>query len=464
MRQRAPLVKRRRLNANVTLASGAVHGYPILMRNGGPPESWKVIPLDPNPVLVHTSPDPAGVFHANPSLLALSSGRLLAAIHLHGPGLVKQAGAKGHQFRLNHLLLGKIFSSNDKGETWQFRSDFPFAFARLFRDGESVYALGHKGNLQMIRSQDGGNSWNKPESLTPEDDSGGLFVQGPGNVLAHEGFLYAAFMKTRPGAFKGWPGSRLIPVVLRARLGSNLQSAKSWSFSTPEQSFADWFPRTAYEGFGIPFFPTPSEDKPDPIGGGRFANRIGWDDAHVLPLPPPPHHWHDPSALLLVCRTGLHRSNLAAVLKIKLLPDSPPILEPLPTPSGVPWSLIPWPGGNQKFDVCYDDTNGLYWSVGNRMTDSMTLPARLPAKRLSLPADEAGGLDLHFSRNLVDWSFAGLIEQPASPALFRTGAALAIKGLDLHVVARGGDESCRKLPETNLIMSYRIPEFRALAY
>jgi hypothetical protein len=434
------------------------------MRTGLPTETWKVIPLDPQPVTILPSPDPAGVFHANPSLLALSSGRLLAALHLHGPGVTKLPGVKGHHYPLSHLLLGKIYSSNDKGATWQHRADFPFAFARLFRDGESIYALGHKGNLQIIKSQDGGNTWSKPESLTAEDETGGLFTQGPGNVLAHQGFLYAAFMKTRPTPFKGWPGSILVPVVMRAKAGTNLMAPKSWTFSTPEKTFPEWFPPASYPGFGVPFFATPSADKPDPIGGGRFASRLGWDDAHVLPLPAPPHQWHDPSSLLLVCRTGVHRSNLAAVLKIRLSPDGNPTLEPLATPSGIPLSLIPWPGGNQKFDVCFDEASGLYWTAGNRMTDTMALPARLPSKWWGLPCEEACGLQLQFSKNLVDWSFAGLIEQPASSVHFRTAAALAIKGQDMHVVARAGDDNCRKFPATNLVMSYRIPDFRSLAY
>lgn len=434
------------------------------MRNGTPPESWKVIPLDPQPVTIHASPDPAAVFHANPSLMALASGRLLATLHLHGPGVTKLPGVKGKHYPFNHLLLGKIYSSNDKGATWQHVWDFPFAFARLFRDGGTLYALGHKGNLQIIKSQDGGNTWTKPESLTAEDDAGGHYTQGPGQVLIHQGFVYAAFMKMHPAPFNGWPGSILIPVVLRAKLGSNLLSAKSWTFSGPEKTFSDWFSRPDYPGFGIPFFSTPSADHADPIGGGRFANRIGWDDAHILPMPPPPNQWHDPAGLLLVCRTGVHRSNLAAVLKINTQPDTAPVLEPLTAPSGVPLALIPWPGGNQKFDVCFDEPSGLYWMAGNRMTDTMTLPARLNARWQGLPHEESSGLQLHFSRNLVDWSFAGLLEQPPWPGPFRTACALAIKGQDLHVAARAGDETCKKISSTHLVLSYRVPDFRSLIY
>lgn len=434
------------------------------MRNGGSPDSWKVIPLDPAPCVVQASPDPDHLFHANPSLLALSSGRLLAALHYHGPGLAKQPGAKGRLYRLNHLVLGAIHSSNDKGASWQHQADFPFAFARLFRDGESVYALGHKGNLQIMRSQDGGNSWSKPDALTPEDEAGGLFVQGPGQVLAHDGFFYTAVMKTPPAAFQGWPGSRLIPVVLRARIGGNLQSAKSWSFSEPDRSFADWFPWNDYPGFGIPCFATPSEGKPDPIGGGRYASRIGWDDAHVIPPPPPPHPWHEPDTLLLVCRTGLHRANLAAVLKLRIPADGPMTLEQITAPSGTPLAFIPWPGGNQKFDVCWDGESGLYWTVSNRMTDTMVLPARLPARRWGLPADEASSLILSFSRNLVDWSLAGLLEPQNEAEPFRTGAAMAIRGNDLHVLVRAGGAGCRKLPETDQVRAYRIADFRALVY
>jgi hypothetical protein len=59
---------------------------------------------------------------------------------------------------------------------------------------------------------------------------------------------------------------------------------------------------------------------------------------------------------------------------------------------------------------------------------------------------------------------AGLLEQPPLPGPCRTACAMAVKGSDLHVICRAGDDACKKLPSTNLVMSYRVPEFRSLAY
>jgi photosystem II stability/assembly factor-like uncharacterized protein len=42
--------------------------------------------------------------------------------------------------------------------------DFPFMHARPFAAGESLYVLGHAGDLMIIRSDDGGETWSPPAS------------------------------------------------------------------------------------------------------------------------------------------------------------------------------------------------------------------------------------------------------------------------------------------------------------
>ncbi len=437
------------------------------MKEGATPDSFRGIPLDPQPVDLYRHPPEAEVFQANPALISLPSGRLVAALHLHGPGLKKCPGPKGRLYPHHHLVQTKIFSSNDRGETWQFRSDLPFGFVRLFRDGEILYALGHNGNLMAARSFDGGNTWSKPEALTPPDAYGGLFTQGPANVWFHQGFVLAAFMKTRPVPLMGWPGSVLCPVVLKGRLGANLLSPKQWLFSEPEKTLSEWFGKAEWHGLGIPFYPTPNAHGRNPIGDGRFAPCVGWDDAHILAIPDPTQEWHDPQgkSLFLICRAGVHRSNLAAILRIVLRGDDQiPLLEPLAAPSGIPIAFLPWPGGNRKFDVLYDESSRLFWTVSNRITDSLARPSAAPGLRPSLPYDETRTLALHFSKNLVDWSFAGLVCAPTDQCPIQTGPAMAIRSGDLHVLFRGSGPENHRLPQTERVLAARVPDFRNLVY
>lgn len=41
--------------------------------------------------------------------------------------------------------FGKIYTPDDKGETWQLKKEAVFAHASLFRDGDKVYLLGGRG-------------------------------------------------------------------------------------------------------------------------------------------------------------------------------------------------------------------------------------------------------------------------------------------------------------------------------
>jgi len=100
-----------------------------------------------------------------PCLLALPSGRLIAAFDQYGPGVRGLPGAKGKFERLNRWLQGKIFISTDRGKNRSFRQDFPFANPRLFRDSTNIYLLGHADALMIMRSCNGGETWSKPVEL-----------------------------------------------------------------------------------------------------------------------------------------------------------------------------------------------------------------------------------------------------------------------------------------------------------
>ena len=94
----------------------------------------------------------------------------------------------------------------------------------------------------------------------------------------------------------------------------------------------------------------------------------------------------------------------------------------------------------------------------------MTRPDRLPANRYNLPNNERRRLQLHFSKNCVDWCFAGLVSAGAVEQASRHYASMVIDGADLHVVSRSGDERAKNAHDGNVVTLHSVRDFRALVY
>src|SRR5690606_11209371 len=101
---------------------------------------------------------------------------------------------------------------------------------------------------------------------------------------------------------------------------------------------------------------------------------------------------------------------------------------------------LPMPGGQMKFHILYDEQMKLYWLLSTQATDSMTRAEKLPPDRFWLPNNERHRLQLHFSKNCVDWCFAGIVTMTDSQKQARHYASMAFDGDDLLVLSRSGDE------------------------
>jgi len=432
------------------------------MRSGGSPQDWKVIPLDQQGVTVYASPDPATVHLGQPTLAVLPAGRIVAALDQYGPGVRNLPGAKGKIARLNRWVQGKILVSGDKGQTWSFRHDAPFCDPCLFRDGATLYLIGHADAIQIIKSSDGGETWSKPADLSAAADH---YVQAPANVLCANGAFYLVMLRLTDTRHRGDPASLLAPVVLKAPVGANLTAARNWTFSAAAKAFRELVPADALDYFGLPFFAVPDPLRGRDVGNKRWAHRIGWSDAHLLQLCDPNHYWHDPAGrtLHLLARAAAHRSNMAALAKVVEGADGELSVGLETTPAGTKAAFLPLPGGNLKFHALYDEPSRLYWLVGNQTTDSMTRAEKLPATRYRLPCDECRRLQLHSSRNLVDWCFAGYITAGADAGDCRHSPGAAVRGNDLCVVACAGEGRRRNPHDADRITFHLIPDFRELA-
>ena len=117
-------------------------------------------------VTLYESPDPSTIYAYSPGLCQLASGRLVATMDQGGPGVAALPGPSGYRGEGKHAWQGRIWTSDDRGQTWDERGLFPFMHARPFVAGHRLYILGHDSDLCIIRSDDGGETWSQQQMLT----------------------------------------------------------------------------------------------------------------------------------------------------------------------------------------------------------------------------------------------------------------------------------------------------------
>jgi len=143
-------------------------------------------PLADDFVTLYESPDPQRLFCYSPGIVRLPSGRLVATLDLGGPGATDMPEPKYQRGEMGWSWQGQIHTSDDRGQTWTHRADFPFMHARPFAAGNSLYILGHAGDLTIIGSDDGGETWSGPARLT----EGQFWHRAPANVHHANGCVY----------------------------------------------------------------------------------------------------------------------------------------------------------------------------------------------------------------------------------------------------------------------------------
>ena len=107
---------------------------------------------------IYTSPDASKIFCYTPSIIVTPTGRLIVSFDLGGEGVKSIEGHKSSRAGGSRFGQGKIFISDDNGQQkWTFVQNFPFWHARLFTIGNSIYLIGHAGDICIIVLQDSQN-------------------------------------------------------------------------------------------------------------------------------------------------------------------------------------------------------------------------------------------------------------------------------------------------------------------
>ena len=424
-------------------------------------------PIAENYTIVKRSDDPQKQHLYTPSVLKLKNGRLLVSMDISDKS-------------------GEIYASDDKGVTWQLKGTGNFHHARLFLDGDTVYLLGHNGDLVVYVSYDNGESWSEGALLT----SGETWHQSACSVWYKDGYIYLVMerkIKNPDERFPYWCPNILAPVVLRGKLGSDLTKRENWLFSE-ETRFRDIMPdEDMLDWFGVPFFTTDLKRagrqgttdtakyrecfdyETNREGIEFFTQPIGWLETNIVQITDPRHYWYDPSGktLHLFMRAHTAGSGYCCVAKAVEHNENGEeyiTVEPVTAPSGKKVLFLPMPGGQMKFYVKYDEVSKLYWLLSTQATDTMCRIECLDKERYNIPCDERDRLTLHFSKNMVDWVFAGLVDKGDSPKQSRHYGSMDIDGDDLVIVSRSGDTEAFSAHSGNLITFHRVKNFRDLIY
>jgi hypothetical protein len=417
-------------------------------------KDWKVQPLASDYVELCRSPDPQTIACYTPGLAVCPNGRLVATMEFGGEGvknLPAPAVGKGR---------GVLHTSDDKGKTWVYRTNFPIGMARPFVAGKFLYVLGKDKDLVIMRSEDWGETWSKPEFLT----EGQTWHQSACNVLYAKDKVYLVMERRTRNVAQAWGVSELAPVLMRASVQDNLLKKKNWTFAS-ELTFCDAVCDRDLDGLGVPFYPA---YYPKTCLTALFRNcaPIGWLETNVVQFTDPNHVWYDEKGrtfhLWMRAHTG--GTHLAAIAKVVENEDGSMTTQLEAAPSGERMVFVPCPGGQMRFHILYDDVTQLYWLLSSQSTDSMCRPDKLPPDRYSLPNNERHRLQLHFSRNCMDWCFAGLVAAGATPKQSRHYASMVIDGEDIHVLSRSGDAEALNAHDVNMITFHSIKDFRRLVY
>ena len=399
--------------------------------------------------VVFRSPSPKDVFCYSPSVIR-HKGRIVVTMDAGGDGAADLEGA----VREGELWRGRIFVSEDDGKSFRFTEAFPFIHARLFESAGDLYLIGHSGDLKITRSTDGGLSWEPSVTLS----SGGGFHASPNNVLHYGGCVYLALERQDPCV--NMSVNTFSPVLLRAREGDDLLRQESWTFSDM-LSFRSAVDTDGLEYFGVPFY-NAFKDRSVKVGKVN-CNPPGWLETNVVKIYDPNHMWYGENTFHLFMRAHTGSSGYACMMKAEEKEDGIKI-SCENVPSGKKVVFIPLPGGQMKFHVIYDAVTRLYFLLSSQATDSMTHIECLEPGRFNLPNNERHRLQIHFSKNMVDWCFACMVDVGGSYTQSRHYASMDFDLDDLIIASRSGDAESVCAHDCNLITFHRIRNFRRLVY
>lgn len=395
-------------------------------------------------VVVARSENPESIYCYSPGLIVLPSGRYVATMDFSGPGAKKYPTAVKFRKYRDFWYTGHIYTSDDRGETWQQRQALPMLLMRPFLAGGVLYAIGVSPDLGIAKSLDEGETWSEVTHFSQDQ----VWHQAPSNVWYKDDYIYLV-MEHETDFKNDWPMYGIAPVLMRGKVTDDLTKKENWTFAS-ELPYYKHIKEEDIKELGMPFLP------------GQDA--MGWLETNVVQLLNEKDYFYDPTGrtfhLFLRTHTAGH-SWPGAVLKVEEKEDGSMETGFVYAPSGKRMVYIPIPGGGEsKFHILYDEKTKTYWLLTNQFVDSYVDRSRLTKN------DQKGygrsRLVLYYSVNCFDWLYAGMVAAGETPLESRSYASMAFDGEDLLVLSRSGDAQILNGHDNNLITFHRVKNFRDL--
>ena len=312
--------------------------------------------LDLNEVVYHD--EPSHIYLGSPSIVRLSTGRLVASHDFFGPGYAKQPRNVS------------VYISDDNGETWTFTSYMKNSYwttLAVYKD--MIYAIGtssdENANVIIHRSSDNGATWNYNGN-----DEGivlfqGSYATGPTPIVIANGVMYRA-VEAWPAPSR-WPDdfqaviiSCKVPTTSLSNDDDPIMTPSNWRITPPLVFNKDWIPKTF-----------PNISKPGYLEGNVvIAPKRGSSEVRVLNI---------------IRFNSIPLANLAIILELDQSTNTLSFV-----------SIINFPGGMTKFSIRYDPVTETYFSLVNPVTYSYN-PAQRNILSLSYTKDLV---------NLSNWTIA----------------------------------------------------------
>lgn len=376
---------------------------------------------------------------------------------------------------------GGVRYSDDGGSTFK-EASFPnntqkkFLFGNVFETNTGVYLIARRyntsdnynGQLIIYKSTDYGATWG---SFSTIDE--GVWHTAPSEVMYSDDgkYVYLTWeaQDTPAAQLAGGAGRGILaPVILKASMDKDLTVASNWEISDTSMSYYDVLGGTTWDKLDYMGLPLNHDRYREPDGTNIYSY-FGWLEGNIVRITDEDNELYDPAALChIYLRSSSGSADIANIMKV--VEDETTgrlVSEPVTTPSGKTLLYVQLPGGQSKFSINYDKTSDLYWLVSNVCTDCMAIDTTMgkgaSVSRHEGPHDLRNVLGLYYSKNAMDWDFAGYISRTDSIDQARSYPSMEIYGEDLYIVSRSGDEKAQSAHNTNLILLHKIENFRQYA-
>lgn len=393
--------------------------------------------------IVFESDDPHHLQPMSPYVTTLKSGRIIAAFDLVGSrvsdripiGYEENPGWVGYRVMVAY--------SDDGGTTWNYSLERLGLFPRVFEDGDKVYLIYRDDNSQLAVacSEDNGETWSEGSVIDERS-----WHSAPTTVITKGDCLYMTMEVTVDGS--------LAPILIRAKSGTDLTKKENWSFSEPLSLMQ------------IVGDATRAELDYTGIQRNTASSDIRWLEGNVFQIYDESHPWYDSSmnTFYIYSRLTSGRAGYAGLIKVIENADgtmTPSVVQP---ESGNQQVFVAMPGGNDKFSLIYDETSQLYWLASNFNDNSLIDQAYVTGDMQANPAHERDRLALWFSKDALNWEFAGMITEGDTERESRAYPHICVDGDDLLVVTRCGTEESSSSHDNNILSFHRVENFRDLVY